>query len=63
MNKKIAIGIGIIIAIGVVAYVVTSEFSYEKTTEIGGKNNSNSTTNKNKTYEITASESIGIKSP
>lgn len=63
MNKKIAIGIGIIIAIVVVAYVVTSEFSYEKTTEISGKNNSTSATNKNKTYEITASESIGIRSP
>lgn len=63
MNKSIAIGIGIMIAIAVIAYVVTSEFSYDKTKETGEKNNSSSIASKNKTYEITASETVGVRSP
>ncbi len=63
MNKKIAIGIGIMIAIAVITFVITNELSYEKK-EIGEKNGSaTQIMNKSKTYEITASETVGVKSP
>jgi len=61
MKKSIAIGIGVIIAIAIAVYAVTNEFSFEKIKETGGKTSINSTTGK-KTYDISVSETVGIKS-
>ncbi len=62
MKKSIAIAIGVVIAIAIVAYVVTNEFVFEKTKEIGEKTSVNSTSGKNKTYDISVSETVGLKS-
>ncbi len=62
MKKSIAIAIGVIIVIAIAAYVTTNEFSFEKTKETGEKTSVNSTAGKNKTYEISVSETMGVKS-
>jgi hypothetical protein len=62
MKKNIAIGIGVVIAIAIAAYAVTNEFSFEQTKETGEKTSVNSTVGKNKTYDISVSETVGLKS-
>jgi hypothetical protein len=62
MKKSIAIGIGVVVAIAITAYAVTNEFSFEKTKETGEKTSVNSTAGKNKTYDISVSETVGLKS-